>query len=87
MPEEPQDEPSYSLASGRAFRPGGALALTLKALLGLHAFLGVVALGSDYLQYTLVTRLARGEDVRHAQLDSNGLFLKIARFQWQVVDN
>jgi hypothetical protein len=87
-PDEHEDDVRYSLPAGREFIPGGALALTVKILLGLNLFLDIVALASNYLQYTLATRLLHGEQVAATQIDGNDirqLFVGIVHLLLYVV--
>jgi hypothetical protein len=71
--DEHEDDIQFSLPAGRRFIPGSTLALTAKVLLGLNVFLDIVALGSNYLQYTLATRLLHGEQLAAPQIDGNDI--------------
>jgi hypothetical protein len=53
------------------FKPAGALGVALKVLLALNILIGVVMIGSDYLQYQLAARLQAGINVQDAELNSN----------------
>ncbi len=62
---------SYLALSRRAFKPGGTLVLSVKILLALNVLIGLVLLGSDYLQYDLMTRVHAGANVPLEELERN----------------
>jgi hypothetical protein len=54
-----------------AFRPSGALGVTVKVLLALNFLLTLLMLGSNYLQYILAEQLLAGLPVPQRELEGN----------------